>query len=260
MTTQDLSDVTPSAASTRRPRPWSSVLALGIAATLMSAAMVAQAGLISAAASRSLLGGNDLLQWGTAADDLTNPGSPYAVTSGGGIGAVATLAGGFALYVQNGAAFNANFSNGEIVLDTNFNNGPIRIDFGSAVRGVGFNIAHETFGAFTASLAFYGAGNVLFDTVLVNGLSSAANDGTAAFLGGRSNLRDITRVDISVGLSGGSRAFSINQMSLLSTDAPVIGGVPEPSSLALLPLALAGAWFSRRLRPGRAAATSARLS
>jgi hypothetical protein len=212
-----------------------------------------QAGAITGVGSRGALGANDLLQWGVTADDFTAVTSPYARTSTGGVGVSAVLAGGFTIFVQNGTAFTSNFTDGEILLtafDINNGsiNGPVTINFNTAVRGVGFNIVNLNTGAFTGTMQFFGAGNVLFGTVNVNGTSSFANDGSAPFLGGTSSLRDITRVVVSVSDSAGSTALAINQMSLLTTDPPGGGEIPEPSTITLFGAALAGGLWLRRRR------------
>lgn len=205
---------------------------------------LAHAGTISSVTSRPGLGANDLVQWGLAAADGSFPASPYAVVSAGGVNLSAT-AGALAIWVQNGSGgFVGAFSPGEILLDTSLEPGPLTIDFATAVRGVGFNISSLNFGAFTGTMQFFGAGNVLFGSVSVNGTSSSANDGSAPFLGGTSSARDIVRVVIST--TGAGPELTINQMSLLTTDAPG-GDIPEPSTIALLSTALVGcAWMRRR--------------
>ncbi len=207
-----------------------------------------QAGVITSVNTRAGLGANDLVQWGTAADDAaTFPASPYTRTSTGGVDVTANLTGGFAIYVQNGAAFTGNFAPGEILLDSFFADGPISISFATPVRGVGFNIQHLVTDVFTGQIDFYGAGNTLFGTVSRNGVSSTANDGSAIFLGGTSSLRDIVRIDVGVNTVLGSAGLTINQMSLLTTNPPT-GAVPEPSTIALVAVGLAGCLWTRRRR------------
>lgn len=216
-------------------------------ATLAVFTLGVQAGTISQVTTRAGLGANDLVEWGTSADDFTFVGDPYNRTSTGGVDVAASLPGGFAIFVQNGVAFTGNFAPGEILLDSFFTDGPISITFASAVRGLGFNIQHEVNGTFTGQIDFYGAGNTLFGSVTANGVSNFDNDGSAIFLGGTSSLRDITRVDVSVGTSGGSSALTINQMSLLTTDAST-STVPEPSTFALVSAGIAGCFWLRRRR------------
>lgn len=215
----------------------------------------AHAGVITPVGTRAGLGANDLLNWGVAADDSSLVASPYSVISVGGLTVTAALTGDLAIYQQNGGTFLGNFTDGEILLDSAFNDGPITLSFGSAIRGVGFNIQRNDFETFTGQIDFYGAGNTLFGTVTQLGLSNDNNDGSAIFICGLSSLRDIVRVDVSVSnIPGNSTAFAINQMSLLTTGDPGPGGngtgVPEPGTVTLIFGALAGLlWMRWRARP-----------
>lgn len=217
-------------------------------AVLLLLAASAQAGVISAVGTRAGLGANDLVTWGTSADDFTSVASPYDRTSTLGLNISSVLTGGFTIFEQGGVAYAANFNPGEIILATFPQDGPVTINFATAVRGLGFNIAHDTTGTpFQGSLSFYGAGNVLFGTVMVTGTSTNAGDGSAPFLGGISSAQDILSVVVSVDQQGGISAFGINQVSLL-TD-PAGGDVPEPSTVSLCAMALAaGAMWRRRGR------------
>lgn len=208
--------------------PIRSTLALAL---LAMGAAAAQAGTIQSVATRGALAATETVEWGTAADDGTTFASPYVrLSSPGGVAATASFAAGLTVFVQGGAIYSANFSNGEVLLSSFLDDGPISIGFSTPVRGVGFNIAHLVEGSFTGSLAFYGAGDQLFGSVSVNGSTNLSGDGSASFLGGMSSLVDIVRVDVSVDSQGGSQALSINQMGLN------LAPVPEPASLLLMAL------------------------
>ena len=218
---------------------------LNLLGSISLLACVATAGTITSVSTRAGLGANDIVQWGTAAQDGVFSVSPLAVVSAGGVSVSAAVTGGLATYVQNGSGgYIGAFSPGDILLDSAFNPGPITIDFGTAVRGVGFNIASLNFGAFTGTLQLFGAGNTLFGSVSVSGTSSLANDGSAPFLGATSSLRDITRVVIST--TGAGSELTINQMSLLTTNPG--SEIPEPSTITLLSAAMVGGFWMRRGR------------
>ena len=114
-------------------------------AALSVFALGATAGTISQATTRIGLGANDIVQWGLVSDDGTFVLSPYNVVSAGGINLSAAVAGGLAIFVQNGSGgYVGAFSPGDILLDSGLNPGPITIDFATAVRGVGFDLGGVT--------------------------------------------------------------------------------------------------------------------
>lgn len=216
--------------------------------TIAIFSLSAQAGVITSVTTRAGLNANDLVTWGIASDDGTTVSSPFARTSTGGVTATATLTGGFSIWENNGGsqAYTANFNTGDIILDTFLTDGPYTISFNSAVTGVGFQIQHSTVGAFTGSMSLYGAGNTFFGTVTAKGTTGLASDGSAVFLGARSDLRDIVSIQISVDQQGGNSAFAINQMSLDTVDPTSTSGVPEPSTFALVAGAFAAFSCYRR--------------
>lgn len=236
---------------TRRARHPAAVLLAALAVFSLGAS----AGTITSVASRAALLANDMTEWGPSAD-ATAVASPYARTSTGGVAVSAVLGTGFGIFVEGAGTWTSNLAAGDVLLST-FNpvsgdeGGPFTISFGSAVRGVGFNIAHLGGVDFAGTLAFYGTGDALFGSITVDGISDFSSDGSAVFLGGLSSLRDIVRVDVSVDLQNGTRGFAINQMSLLTTapDGPPVT-VPEPASMSLVALALAGGLLAGRGRRG----------
>ncbi len=242
----------PPLGGTRRARHPAAVLLAALAVFSLGAS----AGTITSVASRAALAANDMTEWGPSADGAV-VASPYSRTSTGGVAVSAVLGTGFGIFVEGAGTWTSNFAAGDVLLST-FNpvsgdeGGSFTINFGSAVRGVGFNIAHLGGVDFAGSLAFYGSGNALFGSITVNGVSDFSSDGSAVFLGGLSSLRDIVRVDVSVDLQNGTSGFAINQMSLLTTppDGPPLT-VPEPASLSLAALALAVGLLAGRRRRGR---------
>jgi hypothetical protein len=213
---------------------------------LVAFSISAHAGVITFVNSRVGLGANDLVTWGLASDDGQSVSSPYARVSTGGVTATATLTGGFTIFENDGvnASLSSNFASGDIVLDSAMSDGPITITFSSAVTAVGFQIQHLALGAFNGFLSVYGAGNILMGTVNAGGTTGFDNDGSALFLGARSDLRDIMSIQISVDQVSGTSALSINQMSLDTLNPST--GIPEPSTFALVAGALAAFSFYRR--------------
>ena len=151
-----------------------------------------QAGIITPVGTRGSLSGNDMIQWGTSADDTNPVTSPYArLSTGGGVTATANLVGGFTLWTNNAGSqtYTSNFTTGDIVLDTFGVDGPVTITFSTAVTAVGFQIQHNTVGSFNGTLFVYDSGNTLMGTVSAGGTTGFASDGSALFLGARSDLR-----------------------------------------------------------------------
>jgi len=199
-----------------------------------------QAGVITGFSSRVLFNGDDTLQWGTAADEGASPASPFARSSvSSGINAIASLPGNpnFLITVE-GSSSGGNFALGDVLLFTDTSNGPLSISFNSPIAGVGMQMQRNIFGAFGGVLSVYGAGNTLFGTITNNlGDSNGNGDNSAIFVGARSSLTDIVRIDLQVTnpIASPNDQFQINFLSLAA------GGqeIPEPATLGLVGAALA---------------------
>jgi hypothetical protein len=208
------------------------------------AAMPAGASVITQVASRAALNPDDSVSWGVATDEGNSPASPYARTSNGGLSVTALHAGDFLILVQ-GSGFAGNFTDGDVVLNSNFLDGPVNILFGSAVRGLGLQIQRDELGPFTATMTAFGAGNVNFGSVSVTGTTtfSAPGDNSAPFLGLMGSAKDIVAIQVSVSHSGGVAGDTVDFTDL----SLVTAAVPEPATAALI---LAGSllaiWKKRR--------------
>jgi hypothetical protein len=157
-------------------------------------------------------------------------------------------AGDFLILVQ-GSAYFGNFSNGDVVLNSNFVDGPVAINFASAIQGLGLQIQRDELGAFTATMTAFGAGNVNFGSVNVSGTTAFSDPGnnTAPFLGLISSARDIVSVQLSVSHTGGVAGDTVDFTNLSIRTQANGSPVPEPSSTALvLTGALLAVWKKRR--------------
>jgi hypothetical protein len=210
-----------------------------VAAASMAVSFQAAAVPIVQVANRAAMGADYTVTW--AGPDVTQLG-PFATVLGvSPLPSVTATAADLWLFEQGGA-YIANFAAGDKLLTTFTTNGPITLSFSSAVRGVGFNIAHLEYGAFIGTMEFFDVANTSLGVVNIGGISSNANDGTAAFLGGVGSALDIRKVVIAVDLQRGNTAFAINDLSLVTTP------VPESTSALLFAFGLAGLALHRKQR------------
>jgi hypothetical protein len=181
-----------------------------------------------------LLGANDSIGWGQLGPTGTVLTPTVTVTSGGGLTAVVSGAGGTLERLDQEAGWAGNFTQGDQLLWTNLANGPITIIFNTPVSGAGAQIQADDYGDFTATLNVYGAGGLL-ESYSLAGTSNGNNDGSAIFLGVLDGTADITEIQYSV--STGGDDFAINELGLVTGGA---SPVPEPCTVILLGSGLAG--------------------
>jgi hypothetical protein len=189
------------------------------------------------------LGANDSLDWGQLGPDLTVVPSPSSATSANGL--LVAFANGIQDFyaIQQGNTWGGNFNNGDNLL-FNAAGGPVTLIFSSSISGIGLRFQSIDFGIFTAYITAFGAGNVNFGSVSLNGTSNNAADGSALFLGVTSSSADITSVQLNVQVNGSDNPFALGSLSI--AEPLVTGPVPEPSTIFL-----AGAGLLAALRFGR---------
>ena len=215
---------------------------LAVLVVLAAFAAPASATTLSLVTNRSLLN-DDIIHWGDLGGDLTDLGATFAATSAAGtVSANVSGATRFALF--SGTTFNADFAPTDTVLSM-FDlttgdpaSGVIKLRFNHAVSGAGAQIQSNLQGNFLAFLsALDASGNVIGSAVSILGTNGLNGDGSAPFLGIRSDGRDIFGIQFQL-----ADGFAINDVSVAS--------VPEPATLTLLALG-SGLLTIRRRRRAR---------
>jgi hypothetical protein len=180
----------------------------------------------------------DMLAWTDPEFTSYLPGDSVSTANG----VAATLSGASAFTVFSGSTYNSDFLPTDSVLSAfDLNSGEpgglIRITFGQDFAAVGAQIQQSPFGAFIGTLSAYDVSNNLLGTISINGMNSANGDGSAAFLGFRSELVNVRSIEFSAG-----PGVAVNTVGLSTTP------VPEPSTLALTGLGIAVVRLVRRRR------------
>lgn len=210
-----------------RLRSWFAVVML-----LGVAVAPSQAGFVLVT-SRSNLGGNDQITWGSLGSDGTAVTNPYNISSSGGITATVSQAtAGQFVRRDQGTSWNGNFAPNAQLLWSGGSNGPATIDFSNAVRitSAGMQIQRERFGAFVATIQALSAAGDVLATFDVKGVSNAGNN-PALFVGIEATGGD-SFDKLRFNVDGND--FAINEMDII---VQPLMTAPAP---AALPLALLG--------------------
>jgi hypothetical protein len=224
------------------------LFALVVAAVVCVTTSTPAHGALIFVSSRSALGGNDYVDWGTLGPNGTPVSNPFNITSNLGdtltVSMVAT--GNFERRDQS-LGWNGNFAPGDALLWTNTSNNsnnPISVfNFDVGVAAVGTQIQANFFGGFVARIEAFDAGNNSLGFFTVNGLSTWAGDNSAIFLGVRSTTTPIARIAFSLDSASSNLAdFAINRLDFDSN----LTVIPEPATLAVFGLMAAGVFGVRR--------------
>ena len=204
--------------------------------------------------SRALLAPNDTVDWAQLPEGASPFSSPLFVASNRGITVTADDGVGFSRLTE-GTSWIGDFMLGEALLWTSVDgtdggtSTAMLLQFDRALQGFGFSIQPNYYGPFTATLQLFSDLSPLA-LFAISATSSAAEDGSAPYLGALDSVNSITGALITItspsqncldlSLNCG---FAINQLDLRL--------VPEPSGLALVVLAgLALVLATRRVARG----------
>jgi len=221
-------------------------------------------GALTFCATAGCLGSNDSTGWSQLGGDATVLSGGFSATSGLGIG----VTGAFSIvptdntglvadvcpdsptcsWTTSGTGINAGDTT-VWAFDPNAaggngaGTGPITLSFGTDLIGGGAWLQADTTGSYTAQIQAVNGGTSLgFFTVTSDG------SGDPVFLGALDTTNDISKIVFSLtSCAGCSNLGDFALDTLLMTDQPSSGGVPEPSSLFLLGSGLLGmGWTVRR--------------
>jgi hypothetical protein len=186
---------------------------------------------------------NDSASWAQLGAPGTAVSSPFTLTSANGLGITGTFSGTGLLGQQGTGAddLDGNFTPGDNLILVRADS--LTLVFSEGISSVGAQIASNFYGPFTGEIQAYN-GATLLGSYTEAGDSTDSDDGTAIFLG----LADLTAPDItSVVFSytaGAPQGFVLDTLDLNDSASAV--GVPEPPTLSLVLLGLAGLMIRRR--------------
>jgi hypothetical protein len=184
------------------------------------------------------LGGNDSTDWASlgAVDSLH--ASPLSALTVGGRPFTATTTGGdWQHYIQDGVDWDGNFANGAALLYSA--GAPITFSFASPIVGAGMQIQPNDglVGAFTARIEAFDAGDTSLGAFTETGFGSHAADGSAIFIGIRSDTANIAKFTVSFTdtLNSEYNFMAISNISISAVPEPAIA--PALTAVGLLGLA-----------------------
>lgn len=221
--------------------------ALLSAAILALASLPASAALVTSRGTLAATGSLDWAQLGVDGDLVTAPASVN--TSIGGLSASVTNPGGgtFTRFDEGTGSWAGNFAVGAALLTTFGSGGSIKIDFSQGISRVGAQIQGIDWASFNGVISAYGTSGSPLETYTINDPTvDFTPDDSAMFLGISRDTADIDYVVFSI-TGANNLEFGINELSLSQEAVTVTPPtVPEPASLALVALSLAGLGITRR--------------
>jgi hypothetical protein len=204
---------------------------LFLAAALMTAAgSLHAAGTIRPYTNRAAFAAEDAVDWGgltsLAGGDKGVNIAPTFTNQVSGLGNVIVsgkIPSGNLKRFNEGISFFGNFTGGDRLLSTLPGGpGPLTITFTNGpVFGAGLQIESVNLGAFTGQIKAFDASNNLLSTVTVTGVTTniVPADNTAPFMGIRSSLKEIARIEID---TPGTTGFAVNKLDVALGASPIL--------------------------------------
>ncbi|MBS1709469.1 MAG: PEP-CTERM sorting domain-containing protein [Armatimonadetes bacterium] len=187
-------------------------------------------GALTQLTSRAQITETDYIEWSDKGPAFTALSNPFVISTHGTPFDVAVKGpAGLEVRQQSFGGWAGDFNPGEYVLYSK-GSGPLTLTGAKTCNDVGMNIQADFYGAYTAVMEAYDGLDTFLGSVSVKGVSTANADGTAPFIGVRSDAGDIHMVKLYiVRTDGAPTSLAIDRVSF-SCCAPV----PEPASMSVI--------------------------